>query len=105
MTGIKPGERPTGHQYTWVDRTHEFMNLALGLRHVDVIFPLDSQVKTIRCLTVLFGYGHLVWDRMIVETMGSDDFFLSSTYSPSHGQRTTFLRVGFVSSKALLGET
>lgn len=93
--------RPTGHQYTWAAWIDEVMNLIMGLRHVEVIFPLEPQDQAARCLETVFAYQHLTWWRLNVRTMKSEDFYLSSVHHGGKGPQT-FLRVDFVSPGSLL---
>lgn len=89
-------ERPTGIQYTWAGWLDEVMNLIMGLRHIEVIFPLEPQAQAAKCLDVVFAHRHLAWWRLNVRTMQSEGFPLSSTYAPPGGKPLTFLRVDFV---------
>lgn len=93
--------RPTGHQYTWAAVLDETFNLLLGLRHVEVIFPLEPKDTAGRCLDAVFAHKHLAWFRLNVRTMQSEDFYLSSVHGPK-GKKVVFLRVDFVGPGALL---
>jgi len=93
--------RPTGNQYTWAGWIDEVMNLAMGLRHVEVIFPLEPKDTAAKCLDAVFAHRHLAWWRLNVRTMGSEGFHLSSTHSLGE-ERVYFLRVDFVGPGSLL---
>jgi len=94
--------RPTGSQYTWAGWLDEVMNLIMGLRHVEVIFPLEPRDRAARCLDAVFAHRHLTWWRLNVRTMKSEDYLLSSTHSPGGSAPVTFLRVDFVGPGPLL---
>lgn len=92
-------DKPRGHQYTWAGWIDEVTNLIMGLRHVEVIFPIEPKDKAAKCLEAVFAHKHLAWWRLNVRTMRSEEFFLSSTHS---NDRVTFLRVDFVGPGALI---
>jgi len=94
-------DRPKGNQWTWAGWLDEVVNLFMGLRHVEVIFPLHPREQAIKCFDVVFAHQHLAWWRLNIRTMPSDEFFVSSTHSPA-SNRTTFLRVDFVAPGGLL---
>jgi hypothetical protein len=93
--------KPTGNLYTWAGWIDEVMNLMMGLRHVEVIFPLEPKDKAEKCLDAVFAHRHLAWWRLNVRTMASEGFHLSSTHSPSK-DKEFFLRVDFVGPGSLL---
>jgi len=95
-------ERPTGNQYTWAGWLDEVMNLLMGLRHVEVIFPLEPKDKAVRCLDAVFAHRHLAWWRLNVRTQQSEGFHLSSTYGEPGAKPVSFARVDFVGPGALL---
>eukprot|EP00747_Dinoflagellata_sp_TGD_P186771 gnl/TRDRNA2_/TRDRNA2_44035_c0_seq1.p1 gnl/TRDRNA2_/TRDRNA2_44035_c0~~gnl/TRDRNA2_/TRDRNA2_44035_c0_seq1.p1 ORF type:complete len:526 (-),score=92.88 gnl/TRDRNA2_/TRDRNA2_44035_c0_seq1:99-1646(-) len=92
--------RPTGLQYTWAGFLDETVNLLMGLRHVEVIFPLYPKEKAGKCLDVVMGHSHLAWWRLNVRTMKSESFLLSSVHA--EGKPTPFLRVDFVAPGGLM---
>lgn len=93
---------PTGNQYTWAGWIDEVMNLIMGLRHVEVIFPVEPQHQAAKCLDAVFEHRHLAWWRLNVRTQQSESFLLSSTHSPANSAPVAFLRVDFVSPGSLL---
>lgn len=93
--------RPSGNQYTWAGWLDEVMNLIMGLRHVEVIFPLEPKDKAAKCLDAVFAHRHLAWWRLNVRTMASEGFHLSSTHFPGE-EKVYFLRVDFVGPGSLL---
>jgi len=81
------------------------MNLAMGLRHVEVIFPLEPVETAAKCLEAVFAHRHLAWWRLNVRTMAAEGFYLSSTHSfnPREFLKDVFfLRVDFVGPGSLL---
>lgn len=96
--------RPTGNQYTWAGWIDETMNLFMGLRHVEVIFPLEPKEQAIKCLNIVIEHKHLAWWRLNVRTQRSEGFWLSSTHASSEevAKGSVFLRVDFVGPGALL---
>lgn len=97
--------RPSGNQYTWAGWIDEVMNLAMGLRHVEVIFPLEPMETAAKCLEAVFAHKHLAWWRLNVRTMAAEGFYLSSTHSfnpPDSLKEFFFLRVDFVGPGSLL---
>mmetsp|Transcript_27523 Transcript_27523/g.53895 ORF Transcript_27523/g.53895 Transcript_27523/m.53895 type:complete len:532 (+) Transcript_27523:97-1692(+) len=94
--------RPVGNRYTWAGWIDEVTNLIMGLRHVEVIFPLHPPQKAAKCLDAVFAHKHLAWWRLNVRTQKSESFLLSSTHSPAGSEPVTFLRVDFVAPGALL---
>lgn len=94
--------RPSGNQYTWAGWLDETMNLIMGLRHIEVIFPLEPTVQAERCLDAVFAHRHLAWWRLNIRTQKSESFFLSSTHAPAGAKPVTFLRVDFVSPGPLM---
>ncbi|CAK0813206.1 unnamed protein product [Prorocentrum cordatum] len=97
--------RPTGNQFTWAGWIDEVMNLAMGLRHVEVIFPLEPMETAAKCLEAVFAHRHLAWWRLNVRTMAAEGFYLSSTHSfkPAESiKEDFFLRVDFVGPGSLL---
>jgi len=94
--------KPTGNQYTWAGWIDEVTNLIMGLRHVEVIFPLHPPQQAANCLNAVFAHKHLAWWRLNVRTQKSESFLLSSTHSPAGSEPVTFLRVDFVAPGALL---
>jgi len=92
--------KPSGNQYTWAGFLDEIMNLIMGLRHIEVIFPLDDRERAAKCLDIVFAHKHLAWWRLNVRTMASEGFYLSSTHSATKG--AFFARVDFVAPGALL---
>jgi len=97
--------RPTGIQYTWAGFVDEVMNLMMGLRHVEVIFPLYPEENAIKCLDVVFAHKHLAWWRLNIRTQQSESFFISSTHAPLGTKPIPYLRVDFVSPGGLLDST
>lgn len=105
--------RLTGNQYTWAGWIDEVMNVAMGLRHVEVIFPLQPKERAVKCLDAVFAHKHLAWWRLNVRTQPSEGFWLSSTHAEESDDtgsaRSVFLRMDFVAPGPLLdspsGET
>ena len=56
-------DRPKGNQWTWAGWLDEVVNLFMGLRHVEVIFPLHPREQAIKCFDVVFAHQHLAWWR------------------------------------------
>jgi len=94
--------RPSGNHYTWAGWLDEVMNLIMGLRHVEVIFPLEPKEQAANCLDAIFAHRHLAWWRLNVRTQRSEGFFLSSTHSPPGAKPVVFLRTDFVGPGPLL---
>jgi len=94
--------KPTGNQYTWAGWLDEVMNLIMGLRHVEVIFPLEPKEQAEKCLDVVIAHKHLAWWRLNVRTQQSEGFLLSSTHAPAGSKPVFFLRVDFVGPGPLL---
>lgn len=92
--------RPSPNLFTWAGFLDEVTNLLMGLRHVEVIFPLEPADRAAKCLEAVFAHRHLAWWRLNVRTQPSEDFLLSSTHSP--GARVVFARVDFVAPGALM---
>jgi len=95
--------RPTGNKYTWAGWLDEVMNLIMGLRHIEVIFPLEDRDRAAKCLDIVFAHKHLAWWRLNVRTQASEGFYLSSTHADTKGgEKLFFARVDFVAPGALL---
>jgi len=97
--------RPSGNQYTWAGWIDEVMNLGMGLRHVEVIFPLEPMETAAKCLEAVLAHKHLAWWRLNVRTQSAEGFYLSSTHSfspPESLKKDFFLRVDFVAPGSLL---
>jgi len=94
--------RPSGIQYTWAGWLDEVTNLIMGLRHIEVIFPLEPRDQAEKCLDIVFAHQHLTWWRLNIRTMLSENYLMSSTYNPPDMEPVTFLRVDFVAPGSLL---
>lgn len=94
--------KPTGMQFTWAGWLDEVTNLLMGLRHVEVIFPLEPMDKAERCLDIVLKHKHLAWWRLNVRTQQSEGYYLSSTYAEPGAKPVTFLRVDFVAPGGLM---
>jgi len=98
-------DRPTGNQYTWAGWVDEVANLIMGLRHVEVIFPLEPKDRAAKCLETVFAHKHLAWWRLNIRTQQSEDFHISSTHGSSKRESPEFfLRVDFVAPGGLLDQ-
>jgi hypothetical protein len=93
-------KNPTGLQYSWAGWVDEFFNLAMGLRHVEVIFPIEPREQATKCLEIVFAHKHLAWWRLNIRTQLSENFHISSTYTPKGSKPVYFARVDFVSPGA-----
>merc|ERR1740121_25143 len=94
--------RPTGNQWTWAGILDEVVNLIMGLRHIEVVFPIEPKERAVKCLDIILSHKHLTWWRMNVRTQKSEGFHLSSTHAPVGTKPTVFLRVDFVAPGPLL---
>eukprot|EP00425_Heterocapsa_triquetra_P038931 CAMPEP_0195074302 /NCGR_PEP_ID=MMETSP0448-20130528/17443_1 /TAXON_ID=66468 /ORGANISM="Heterocapsa triquestra, Strain CCMP 448" /LENGTH=544 /DNA_ID=CAMNT_0040106537 /DNA_START=77 /DNA_END=1709 /DNA_ORIENTATION=+ len=91
---------PKGLQYSWAGWIDEFFNLAMGLRHVEVIFPVEPRARAIKCLDIVFAHKHLAWWRLNIRTQRSENFYISPTFTPEGSKPIYFARVDFVSPGA-----
>jgi len=97
--------KPAPNLYTWAGQLDEIFNLFMGLRHVEVIFPLEPKETAVKCLDAVFAHRHLAWWRLNVRTQPSEGFYLSSTYALANdgsNAKKIFLRVDFVAPGALM---
>lgn len=93
-----------GNRHTWANVVDETVNWALGLRHSEVVFPLEPREKALKCMAIFQKYKHFYWFRSYIRMMPGDPHYLSTVYVPPEGspKKTWFVRVDFVTPAKIL---
>merc|ERR1719163_384673 len=87
-----------GNRHTWANVVDETFNFMLGLRHSEVVFPLEPRDAALKCMGLFQKYKHFYWFRSYIRMMPGDPYYLSTVYVPpeSAPKSTWFVRVDFV---------
>jgi hypothetical protein len=95
-----------GNRHTWANVVDETVNFALGLRHTEVVFPLEPLDKANKCMALFYKYKHFYWFRSYIRMMPGDPYYLSTVYVPpeQNPKSTWFVRVDFVTPAKVLGQ-
>jgi len=95
-----------GNRHTWANLVDETVNFLLGLRHTEVVFPLEPREDSLRCMEIFYKYKHFYWFRSYIRMMPGDPYYLSTVYvPPEQGPKTKwFVRVDFVTPAKILGK-
>jgi hypothetical protein len=93
-----------GNRHTWANVVDETVNFVLGLRHSEVVFPLEPRDKALKCMDIFYKYKHFYWFRSYIRMMPGDNYYLSTVYVPpgTNPKSSWFVRVDFVTPAKVL---
>jgi len=93
-----------GNRHTWAHVIDETFNFLLGLRHSEVVFPLEPHESAVKCMEIFFKYKQFYWFRSYIRMMPGDPYYLSTVYVPPEENPSSrwFVRVDFVTPAKIL---